>query len=267
MNELVTLRKEFLLGSKHTLSPDEVRALSAMIIRHDALTRWILLDVHDNKGYISIHYQTFDEYCTGELKMNYSRTYYYDLVRAARVERTLFGPQTFDSVISPEFPRTPLKALLALAEIPEAELKSAWKEYTDRKAVGTFSTAQCITQLKKIAASQKNNAEGVTAAAPKRGRKPKSDAPVAPSEAVATPAPVATVAPTRTVAPSAEEVLGITILKEKPPLPRIDWEEAEWIMELAGSWVKARGFGGPKASLCAAAAMLHAIANWIEEGA
>lgn len=264
MEELTSLRAEFLVGAKHTLSADEVRLISLMIVGNDVVTRWMLLDIYDNNGYSSVHLSTFDEYCRDYLRMEYSRAYYYHLVSAARVERLLFGPQTIQQLTSKDFPKTPIQDLLKLAQIPEASLEKAWKEYCSVRDSVAVSPGQTVRTLKKIVKREENMTAPPpvpieTPSDPRRAETAQTDRvdPFAEQEEEKPKRPaVSSFTPPPDPEPTASDIIS----------EEMDWEKAGWIMELVSSWVKVKGYNGRKSSLCEAAEMLHRIAEWIEVG-
>lgn len=149
-----TSTTQILLGVTSTITAEDMRRMTDWINNSDVVTRWILLHIFENEGHRKLHKQTFEDYCTDCLKMNYSKEYYSALVRAARVEKTLFGPQTMADLTSPDFPRIPIKALLLASSIPESDLKDAyeeWKQRTEAAQAGAISSANAMTELKRIA--------------------------------------------------------------------------------------------------------------------
>lgn len=289
MTDLTVLTRNMVLGKQETLAAQTVRDLVTYINNSDVIKRWILLHLFEAKAHIVVHCDSFEEFCDKDLKMGYNSDYYSRLVRAARVERALFGTQTVETLSAKEFPKTSLKALLLLAAIPEDELKEAWEEYrdnTDAKQSGAVTPGHAITALRNIVARNAANkpASPVTPEQPPVSEPPahvklKEVNPFA-EEAIAEPAEA--VQQTQTVekepaavetAPKKTSSSPVSSFTPKPDapafeddeLPEIDWEEAEWQAELNLSCVKQRKIALPAPTRRSIAKMLRRLACWYEE--
>lgn len=237
----------------------EARSAVEIFVNSGMRLRWMLLEMFERRAHKALHYTSFEDFADKELALVLDKTALSRLIHWAQVERNISGQKLTLGQLSvqelstalKEIPKIPRTVALELAKLPDPEAqRKAWGEYYERSEAhksGQVGARYATTELKHVVASTLANGGN---------SKPKTDP--APSKPVtAPPVPPKPTAPSFTPAPDPETI------EEAVP---IDWEEAEWIMELAGSWVKAKAFNAPKPSLCNTVAMLRRIADWIEEG-
>ena len=111
-----------------------------------SVTRSLLLEIRDRKGYLALGFSSFEEY--GEKEWGYTRTYINRLANAEQVQKTLSVPMGTE---------LPERQLRELAKVPESERQAIYDQAkADAAAENKEMTAKLIREKAEAQAQAKH---------------------------------------------------------------------------------------------------------------
>lgn len=107
--------------------------------------RSLLLDMRDRHGWVTLGYDSFEEY--GKIELGYERGYLHKLARAGRVQRALGLPATGAPI--------PERHLRPLASLSDEDRRKVWDEATAKaREEGLKLTARMVEEAKAAFAAE-----------------------------------------------------------------------------------------------------------------
>ncbi len=161
MSDLMIVRQSLVLGDGSNLSKETIGEAVQFINGSVIAKRWLLMHLFEAEAYKKVFLLSFEDFCEEHLYLDHSKSYLSDLIRTARVERDIFGPQSMGSLYSRDFPRIPIRAIMELAKLDTADLRQkAYKEYCvlcDAVKGGSVPKTYAIKSLSDIVTRMLNN--------------------------------------------------------------------------------------------------------------